>query len=226
MGEILVVIALLSSLKWILEEGLHQSLIVRGVHTLLYVLFIAVAHTVAMNSSLTTLEQLLYTPEALQEISLVVMLDLLYVVYLCTRGRSRQRIMQRVAAALPSLLFFPTLFYIRLRLFYLLPGYSFVGVTMGLIVIVVGITLLAPKIGQLLTLSLETSRELSLLLSLALFLIVVAAGALHPDSQVRGMGGSVDWAQVGLLLLFVFVGALLGFVGRRVYPSIRRKLKL
>lgn len=226
MSELLMVIALLGSVKWVLEEGLHSSWLVRAGHALLYLSFILWTHFVAMNSSLTTLQEQLYTPDMLQNISLFVMVDLLYVVFLCTRGKTASHKWYKgVGKALPSLLFFPVLFYVRLKLFYLLPGYSFIGVTAVLLLLVVLFTLLAPHIGRFIMLSLDTSKELSILLSLALFFIVIAAGAMHPDSQVRGEGEAVDWHQVGILLLIVLLFSLLGYVGRRLIPLIKKRLK-
>ncbi|MBB6276226.1 hypothetical protein [Porphyromonas circumdentaria] len=226
MSELLIVIALLGSVKWIMEEGLHTSFLVRGGHAVLYLLFILWTHYVSMDSSLTTLQELLYTPTMLRDISLFIMVDLLYVVYLCTRNRTpSSKWYKRLSTMLPSLLFFPVLFYIRLKLFYLLPGYSFFGVTIVLMVLVVLITLFAPVIGRFIMLSIDTSKELSILLSLALFFIAVAAGAMHPDSQVRGTGSEVDWLQVGLLVLAVLLFAFVGYIGRRLYPIIKKRLK-
>ncbi|KGN97376.1 hypothetical protein HQ36_07415 [Porphyromonas gingivicanis] len=226
MSELLIVIALLGSVKWIMEEGLHSSFLVRVGHSVFYLLFIMWTHFVAMDSSLTTLQEQLYTPDMLRDISLFVMVDLLYVVYLCTRGKTPSiKWYKRLSAMLPSLLFFPVLFYIRLKLFYVLPGYSFLGVTLALTALVVLITLFAPLIGRFIMLSVDTSKELSILLSLALFFIVVAAGAMHPDSRVQGTGADVDWLQVGLLLLTVFLFAFIGYVGRRLLSVIKGKLK-
>lgn len=79
MSEILLIVALLAILKWMIEEGIHSKaasllakregspsgaskrgnylgLIVRGGHALLYVAFLAVVHSITMNSKLHALE--------------------------------------------------------------------------------------------------------------------------------------------------------------------------
>ncbi len=241
MGEILIVISLLASLKWLFEEALHSSWLTRGIHVTLYITAIIGIHTLTMESSLPLLEKALYTPESLENISLLVIIDLLYVVYLCTGRKredkqsfystqltpnARQRFWQgfrTVLSSLPPLLFFPTLYFIRLKLFYVLPGYSFVGISVGLALVVSIISLFAPQLCRFLTLQEETCKELSILLSLSLFLIIVAAGAIHPDSQVQGQGENINWLEVALLLGAVFIMSLLGYLGHRYY--IYRKTK-
>ena len=79
MSEILLIVALLAILKWMIEEGIHSKaasllakregslsgaskrgnylgLIVRGGHALLYVAFLAVVHSITMNSKLHALD--------------------------------------------------------------------------------------------------------------------------------------------------------------------------
>ncbi len=250
MSEILLIVALLAILKWMIEEGIHSKaasllakregspsgaskrgnylwLIVRGGHALLYVAFLAVVHSITMNSKLHALEELLYTPQALQDMSLLVMVDLLYVVYLCVHRSTYSRKWWRtLSRSFAPIMMFPTLFYVRLRLFYVLPGASFLGVTLALMAVVALLTLAAPYLLRAIGMGDELLRELAILLSLLLFFVVVAAGVLHPDSAVRGTGADVDWLMVVYLILFVLSMGVVGYLfSHWVIPYIQLKLK-
>ena len=250
MSEILLIVALLAILKWMIEEGIHSKaasllakregspsgaskrgnylgLIVRGGHALLYVAFLAVVHSITMNSILHALEELLYTPQALQDMSLLVMVDLLYVVYLCVHRSTYSRKWWRtLSRSFAPIMMFPTLFYVRLRLFYVLPGASFLGVTLALMAVVALLTLAAPYLLRAIGMGDELLRELAILLSLLLFFVVVAAGVLHPDSAVRGTGADVDWLMVVYLILFVLSMGVVGYLfSHWVIPYIQLKLK-
>ncbi len=249
MSEVLLVVTLLALLKWVVEEGLHAGIasglgeesfsksvekrlsafshFVRGGHALLYIAFLALVHSVTMNSKLHALEDLLYTPQALQDMSLFVMVDLLYVVYLCIHQSTYSRKWWRtLSRSLAPIMMFPTLFYIRLKLFYLLPGASFLGVTLGLMAIVALVTLVAPHILQALGVDRELLRELAVLLSLLLFFVVIVAGVLHPDSAVRGCDAVIQWQEVALLIGFIFGMGTLGYLlSLRIIPTIRTKFK-
>jgi putative membrane protein len=121
---------------------------------------------------------------------------------------------------------FPTLFYVRLRLFYVLPGASFLGVTLALMAVVALLTLAAPYLLRAIGMGDELLRELAILLSLLLFFVVVAAGVLHPDSAVRGTGADVDWLMVVYLILFVLSMGVVGYLfSHWVIPYIQLKLK-
>ena len=140
MREVLLTIALLATLKYLFEEGVHSSLLVRCLHAAAYAAFIALVHGLTQHVSRMEVETLLYSPEALRNVSLAVMVDLLYVVYICTHRPSSFRLYRTWVRHLPPLLFFPTLFYLRLSLFYVLPGYSYVGVSIVMALIVAALT--------------------------------------------------------------------------------------
>lgn len=129
------------------------------------------------------------------------------------------RFFKRLPLYAPSLLLLPALFYVRLQLFYVFPGVSFLQVTLALVIFVALVTLLSP---QLMKLFVNVKRpELlsqgSLTLSLITFLLVVAAGVLHPDSHISGdYSASANWLELLSLCIVVLVGGLGGyFLSRR-----------
>lgn len=222
MREVLLTIALLASLKYLFEEGIHRSLLVRVLHAVAYVLFLTVVHVVTQHVSRDEVEGMLYSAEALQNVSLAVMIDLLYVVYICTHKPTSTRWFRTWTRHLPPLLFFPTLFYLRLSLFYVLPGYSFAAVSVVVAAIVAALSIMAPYLWQVLGLQRGSLREPMVLLSLCTFVFVVAAGVLHPDSAVRNVSTSTDWWQTLWLLLIVLCGATAGYLVPRLWQRIRR----
>ena len=132
----------------------------------------------------------------------------------------------RTLTSVSIIMMFPTLFYVRLRLFYVLPGASFLGVTLALMAVVALLTLAAPYLLRAIGMGDELLRELAILLSLLLFFVVVAAGVLHPDSAVRGTGADVDWLMVVYLILFVLSMGVVGYLfSHWVIPYIQLKLK-
>ncbi|WIM91902.1 hypothetical protein [Porphyromonas gingivalis] len=223
MREVLLTIALLATLKYLFEEGVHSSLLVRCLHAAVYAAFIALVHGLTQHVSRMEVETLLYSPEALRNVSLAVMVDLLYVVYICTHRPSSFRLYRTWVRHLPPLLFFPTLFYLRLSLFYVLPGYSFVGVSIVMALIVAALSITAPYLWRALGLKREVLREPLVLLSLCTFVFVIAAGVLHPDSAVRTAGITTDWWQALYLFLIVLAGASIGYFAPRLWAIIRRK---
>lgn len=221
MRELLLSLALLGAIKYLIEEGLHSTLLVRCLHALAYVLAIAVAQLLTQEVSRGDIEAALYTPEALSNISLLVMLDLLYVVYKCTNRPQSIRSWRTWMRHLPPLLFFPCLFYIRLSLFYYLPGYSFLGVSIAMAMVVGTASIVAPQLWRLLGMDRASLREPLVLLSLASFLLVVAAGVLHPDSAVQGVATHTDYWQTLWLLLGLLAMALIGYSLPRVWQRIQ-----
>lgn len=223
MREVLLTIALLATLKYLFEEGIHLSLLVRCFHALAYVAFIAVAHSWSQHISRAEVETALYSPEALRNASLAVMIDLLYVVYLCTNRPTSSKWYRTWIRHLPPILFFPTLFYLRLNLFYALPGQSFVLVSAIMAFIVGTISITAPYLWKMIGLTRENLREPLVLLSLCTFVFVVAAGVLHPDSAVRTPTSDTDWMQTLYLFLIVIAGATIGYLGPLLWSFFRKK---
>lgn len=89
MRDLLLSIVLLASLKFLFEEARQSSWVVRVVHAFFYGGVILFAHFKAQHMSLPQLEALLDTPEALKNIALFVMLDLILAVYVATTSLGR-----------------------------------------------------------------------------------------------------------------------------------------
>lgn len=123
--------------------------------------------------------------------------------------------LKRIPLYSPSLLFLPVLFYVRLMLFYAFPGESFLGVTAIFILVVALLTFFSPYIMSLVV-EVKKAGALSqgsITLSFITFLLVIAAGVLHPDSRISGGGTSVaNWRELLLLFIVVLSGAVVGFL--------------
>lgn len=82
--DILVALTLLAFLKGILEEARQAKLWVRTTHAIIYCLIIVWAHVIAQNWSLPRIEASINSPDALRDISLLVMLDFSISIYTAT----------------------------------------------------------------------------------------------------------------------------------------------
>lgn len=247
MQDLLFSMVLLAFLKMLFEEARVLSWGWRLASALIFGIVVVLAQLWGQHLSLPKLEKLFYTPDALRNLALFVMIDLLLSCYKAIsfvqneassiavsasipKGTSKlsdlpigkttplKRIREWLGKALcrlPSLLFIPALFYVRLRLFYLFPGVSFARVTILLVVLVLLFVLFAP---QLVNLFLDVKHrsllsQLSVLISLLAFLLVVGAGVLHPESRIAGSySTSFDWQSLVALLVVLLSGALLGFL--------------
>lgn len=250
MKDLLLSMVFLAFFKMIFEEARISSWYTRLAHTLVYGGIILFAHYVCQHLSLPKLEALLNTPEALRNMALFVMLDLILVLYTATSyvkandkscivksdvplGTSRITdlprrknrgiakvglILKRLPLYLPSLLLLPALFYVRLQLFYLFPGADFWQVTLVFMGMVVLLTLFSPFVlGLFVDLKKrEVLSQGSLTLSFITFLLIIAAGVLHPDSRISGdYTASANWLELLVLLLVILGCATIGFVFSR-----------
>ncbi len=129
----------------------------------------------------------------------------------------RMKIALRITSLyLPSLLFIPGLFYLRLLLFYLFAGSSFTLVTLLLVIGILLLVILAPYILRFLMgeyNNYDTLCRSSIFCSFTLFIIVIIAGVLHPTSQVHHSSSSVlNIFELLVLAITVVIGGTIGYI--------------
>lgn len=84
-------------------------------------------------------------------------------------------------------------------------------------------SIVAPQLWRLLGMDRASLREPLVLLSLSTFLLVVAAGVLHPESAVQGVATRTDYWQTLWLLLGLLAMALIGYSLPRVWQRIQSR---
>lgn len=245
MNDLLLTLVVLAFLKMLFEEARITSKPLRLLHAIIYGGVTLVAHFVGQHLSLPKVEALLNTPEALRDLALFVMLDLLFIVYTATyfvkqSGRSYNlpqgipmgtsspeqimnlqsqaqkkllRGIQKIPLFIPPLLFIPILFYIRLRLFYLLPGESFIVVTLILLGVIMLFCYFAPTIVNLFTdiKRRDSLSQISITITFVAFLVVVATGVMHPSSQITAQyQAPVAWRATILFMVLAILGVVIG----------------
>lgn len=231
MENVFLLLSFLAVLKLIVEEGERTSWWLRGIHALVYGVFILALHPLALTVNKIWVDETLNTLRWLNDVTLFVMLDLVLSILAMTsydvRWPSRARFryygllqllfdsLHKTAYFLPPLLIFPALFYFRVELLFLLTGYSFVGVSVGLALGVALLVLLAPYISRFLSLS----RETGILLSFVTFLLVITAMLFTPEGMIHGISqsdvGSELLHSAILLVAFALVAGS-GYIIQRI----------
>ncbi len=231
MGSVFLLLSFLAVLKLVVEEGERTSWAVRAVHAVLLAGSVFLLHPFTLTINKIWVDETLNTLRWLNDVTLLVMLDMLLSVLAVTshdvRWPSPRRIryygllqvgfdtLHKLAYYLPPLLIFPALFYFRVELLFWLPGYSFIGVTVALAVVAALLVLLAPYVNRWLALT----RETAMLLSFLTFLLVVTAMLFTPEGLVHGVSHSdlpAELLHAGLLLLALLVVASFGYLLQRI----------
>ncbi len=231
MGSVFLLLSFLAVLKLVTEEGERVSWWVRGVHAILLAGAVFLFHPFTLTINKIWVDETLNTLRWLNDVTLLVMLDMLLSILAVTardvRWPSPRRIryygllhvifdtLHKSAYYLPPLLILPALFYFRVELLFLLPGYSFLGVTVILALLVALLVLLAPYVKRCLALT----RETSMLLSFLTFLLVVTAMLFTPEGLVHGVVHSdlpAELLHAALLLVGLCIMAALGYFLQRI----------
>lgn len=181
--------------------------------------FIVGAHAEALEVNKLALQHLLSGRDAMMNISLVVMGDMLLSGYFCVArlqdhaGDRRLRWYTVCLRYLPSLLVFPALYYIQITLFFTLTGFDFGRTTLALAVAVTLLFGFASFFMRRLVAEKEMLIELVALLTFFVCILVICCTIFHPSAAVYNHASPVDWAGCIATLSVVLGVILLGYVG-------------
>lgn len=234
MGSIFLFVAILALIKLVVEESQRHSLWLRLTHALLFALFMLLIHPYTLTISRLWVDRELNSTFRLNDATLVVLLDLLFVLLAMTarevRWPNRRRfryygvlpivgqLMHKLVYFLPPLLAFPALFYLRVVLLFWLPGVSFLGVTLLMAALVFLLIVFSPYLCR----ALHLNGEASVFLSIITLAVIVAAALFAPQSHVV-TEVMVDTPgllrQAAILLLILFVGLFVGYMIFRFLAS-------
>ncbi|MDL2311455.1 hypothetical protein LJC68_01070 [Bacteroidales bacterium OttesenSCG-928-B11] len=190
-------------------------------------LWIFTTHFFAIEQNKLVLERIIGSQNAITNLSIIVMLDLLL-----TLGFSQSLIKKmagenrswgaKIAAYVPCILFFPVLTYLQITLFFQLPGYNFVLLTtlfgISSFICIMGGSFLLRKIIP----EAEVRIELVLLFSLLLFLLSICFMVFHPSILIYSYSQPVDWKD---FILTLAVTITLGGIGLLWQLFYRKKKK-
>lgn len=194
-------------------------------------LFVLLVHPFALEQNKLALEQLLSSHKVLTNLSIIVMIDLLLSV-----GFSREQLLKwsgvkqkravRWQGYLPSILIFPVLYYLHLTLFFQMPGHSFSLLTASFAIITClsvagGSSLLRRYLPEV-----EIRTELTLIISLLLFLLTICFTVFHPSSMIYIHRQPVNWNELLLTFIIILSLAITGFVLHRIVKTIKINRKI
>lgn len=229
MDSILLILAFFALLKSLLMTSLLPNRWYRLAFALLTGGFVVLCHPYALGLNKLKLQGVLSTQEALMNISLLVMADLLLSGYFClARIRDREenapfRWYTVVLRHMPSILVFPALFYIQISLFYTLTGVDFVATTFAL----AGGTALLYGLAAFFMrkwADKELLIEMTGILTLLICALVICCTIFHPSATVFNRAQPVDWrgclGTAGALFLLFSTGYL-WTTGVRLYKKFK-----
>ncbi len=237
MENVFLLLSFLAVFKLVVEEGERRSWFLRAAHALLYAGFIIALQPIALTINKMWVDETLNTLKWLNDVTLLVMLDMLLATLAVTsqevRWPSKRRLryygllqlifdcFHKLTYYIPPLLILPALFYFRVELLFLLTGYSFSGVTYALALVVILLVLFAPYISRFFSLV----RESAILLSFLTFLLVITAMLFAPEGLVHGVSQAdlpQELVHAGILLLAFAVVAGGGFLFYRLLHRTRK----
>ena len=131
MESVLLLLTLLALVKATLSGSLLPRRWQRLTFGALYAASLWIFRPYALEFNKLQVESALSEPQALTNLSLVVMLDLLVTCAACRACLAPQRALRRLRY-LPSLLLFPALFYVQVDLFFTCTGQAFTTLTLWL----------------------------------------------------------------------------------------------
>lgn len=219
MESILLLLSFFAVLKSLFMTSLLPNRWYRLAFSLSLGAFIVGAHAEALEVNKLALQHLLSGRDAMMNISLVVMGDMLLSGYFCVArlqdhaGDGRLRWYTVCLRYLPSLLIFPALYYIQITLFFTLTGFDFGRTTLALAVAVTLLFGFASFFMRRLVAEKEMLIELVALLTFFVCILVICCTIFHPSAAVYNHASPVDWAGCIATLSVVLGVILLGYVG-------------
>ena len=230
MDNILLLLSLFAVLKSLFMTSLLPNRWYRLAFSLLLGVFIMGCHPYAMEINKLELQRILSTQEAMMNISLLVMVDMLLSCYFCiarikdSEDKKSFRWYTVLFRHMPSLLVFPALYYIHITLFFSLTGVDFMRTSIGLAVGTVLAFGLASFFMRKLIAEKELLIELVVMLTLFVCVLVICCTIFHPSATIYNHASPIDWKGcVGTLavLLAVFILGYLWTYVVRYYKHIK-----
>ncbi|KGN95026.1 hypothetical protein [Porphyromonas crevioricanis] len=189
-------------------------------------------HGTALMLNRLEVERMLSSSEAIGNISLLIVIDLIQTVYFCIyhqRELPTHRLKRAVAIVVsfcPSLLVLPAIAYIQLHLFFSALGVSFLFLSIGLsVVIFVVFAVSGPLLRQMLGRGGSLRSELVILLSLLIFLYTIAMGLIRHNASVAApeMKEGYKLQDFAFTLVILFLGIAMGFIYHRLREHWQRR---
>jgi hypothetical protein len=217
MGSINIFILL--SVLAITKALLMTSFLPKLWHKILFAaicsLFVYLSHSFAISYNIARLREYLYTPEALMDISLLIMLDLIltftffnFTIKIWLQNKLNNIL--KIFVYLPTLLVFPAIFYLHVNLIYYSVGIDFLKVSnIFAIITLLFIGAGAVFINKLLK---ETEFRLELLTIVSILIIVlsISSTVFHPTVIVYNHTAPAEWDN---LLIAAFTISALFIIG-------------
>lgn len=230
MDNILLLLSLFAVLKSLFMTSLLPNRWYRLAFSLLSGVFVIGCHPYAMEVNKLELQRILSTQEAMMNISLLVMVDMLLSCYFCiarikdSEDKETFRWYTVLFRYMPSLLVFPALYYIHITLFFSLTGVDFIRTSIGLAVATALLFGLASFFMRKLIAEKELLIELVVMLTLFICVLVICCTIFHPSATVYNHASPIDWKGcIGTLavLLSIFILGYLWTYVVRYYKRIK-----
>lgn len=222
MDSVLLLLTLLAVVKTVLTDSLLPRRWQGVVFGLLCAGFVWFCHPYALELNKLQVEQALYTKDALMNISLIVMLDLLL-----TFGNCRAWIVPRRKTRwmryIPTLLIFPAIFYLQINLFFTFAGSSFAAVSTGLAIGIFVILAGGDWAVRTLIPFQEGRIELTLLTGMLIFALTICCTVFHPSATVVSHSAPIDWRGMGLALSVTGVLFAAGYFAPRLLKKLKKQ---
>ncbi|KGN78609.1 hypothetical protein HW49_08080 [Porphyromonadaceae bacterium COT-184 OH4590] len=222
MENIFLLLALFATIKSLFMTVLLPNKWYRLGFGVLLGVFIFLSHDYVMDFNKLQVQHLLSTQSSLLDISLIVMIDSLLSLYFCFARiknpdpDNKQKRYTKILRYIPSLLVFPSLFYLHIHLLFSFAGIDFMYITSGFAVFIVSVFIISSLFMRRVFGEKEILIELSLLLTLMLFLITVCSYVFHPSATLYTYSMPVNWLECittsGLLLVTMFAGYLFTYI--------------
>lgn len=213
-------IFILLSVLAITKALLMSSFLPKIWHKLLFAAictaFIYFSHSYAISYNIAKLRESLYTQEALMDISLLVMLDLILTLTFFNLTvkmwkQSKTHKLLKAFLYLPSVLVFPAIFYLHVNLIFFSVGVDFLKLTS----IYAIITFLFIGVGAILINKLlkevEFRLELLSIVSVLIIVLVISSTVFHPSLIVYRHVAPIEWNHLIIALVSIGVLFIIGF---------------
>ncbi len=217
MDNILFLLAVFVFLRELLEISLIPSRLCRYSFALLTGAAIVLEHSYALGGNKLVFEEMMSAKDAALNLSLVVMGDVVFTFFFASAvAYPGRRIRKKILGYFPSLLIFPTLYYLHMNLFFASGGLDF-GLITGLFA---GGTfllfLLFPRIYRLLFPDKESGLELIFLLSLFIAALSLCTTIFHPSTTIyTRVGEAFDWRSLAGVAAGIAILGVTGYLWTR-----------
>lgn len=228
MDNVLILLAVFCIFKTLLMTSLLPGKWYRLAFGGLCAVFVICAHPYAMEQNKLEIEKLMEGQQILMDVSLVVMVDLLLTLAFCWSvlyrlvGHKLNRV-NGLLSFIPSMLIFPTLYYIHLNLFFNGAGISFEVLTAILAVAAFLVISGGSLLIRALLPEIDLRLELTVWLGFLLFLLTVCCTIFHPSALVYSHSSPVDWKGLLFTVVVLLCVFVIGYYQNRIIRIFKRK---